>query len=874
VSFSRDSLFDQVLDEALALDEVARAMERADTRSDSTREKLRQRRVRLLHPLEGEFAELEALDGRLTFVAQSIRNVVDPFWRHYTKGRSQTRPFDPISDILGPIWGVLWSWVGEGIFRLWIWLAWPLFVVYHVVLAAVLFGPGILAWRNTINLWWAVVPTAFVVLNLLVLISGLYSRALYNKDRSAQPALWLDRQGIDAGVDKIIEQDPDYREIASRMEESLLAVRRRLLEQQVLPEIRTILNVRLAAEDGSAVDPAEFRVVSAAGLGEVDDQRYEISTNSMTRLVRLLRQLPGGSVGLSGPRGVGKTTSLRAIARGDEMVWPEPVLKIYLSAPVRYVALEFLHHIVSEVCTAIAGPPAPAVAPAASIAEISQSARGRLRRIGASTAAWRAVAYLLVFAILVGGYLGARLSGVEAVRSGRTQLIIVAAAALLALTMQAVPLRGLPNLLIVGRQLHVHIALATGTLIGWALLTYGAVVWTIRAPLAAWGGATVAAIALLVIAVDRHRRTRRPVEPLTPETPPVGEPPAPLEALRTEAEELLNAIAYSYSESRARGAKVNAGSKAPIALSGEFSQLDSTTVERRMLTLPQIVARLRALIERATSRVRVLVAIDEIDKIDSKDDARLFINDLKAIFGVYRSYFVVAVSRDAMIDFERRGLAVRTEIDSAFDEVLHVSAMSLDETRELLNRRVVGLTEPYVRLCYCLSGGLPRDAIRAMRAIVNAGLERRGRVLLPEIARSVLIDEASRFATATLAAASNESTWPPELYVTLGDLRRRDIGPEAYESRSSALPVPGESVGPLLETAVLLRFYGAVWHTFGVPPAGLPATDIERLAEARRDMAENIGSVVFPVAHAEPAGAKAKVPRRRPPVRPNGTGVT
>jgi hypothetical protein len=46
------------------------------------------------------------------------------------------------------------------------------------------------------------------------------------------------------------------------------------------------------------------------------------------------------------------------------------------------------------------------------------------------------------------------------------------------------------------------------------------------------------------------------------------------------------------------------------------------------------------------------------------------------------------------------------------------------------------------------------------------------------------------------------------------------------------------------EAAVLLRFYGAVWDAFSVPE---PAPhDIELLAEARRDMAENIASVRLP----------------------------
>jgi hypothetical protein len=41
-------------------------------------------------------------------------------------------------------------------------------------------------------------------------------------------------------------------------------------------------------------------------------------------------------------------------------------------------------------------------------------------------------------------------------------------------------------------------------------------------------------------------------------------------------------------------------------------------------------------------------------------------------------------------------------------------------SRKLLYRRVIGLTEPYVALCHCLSGGLARDLIRAARQVTRA----------------------------------------------------------------------------------------------------------------------------------------------------------
>jgi hypothetical protein len=81
---------------------------------------------------------------------------------------------------------------------------------------------------------------------------------------------------------------------------------------------------------------------------------------------------------------------------------------------------------------------------------------------------------------------------------------------------------------------------------------------------------------------------------------------------------------------------------------------------------------------------------------------------------------MVSVSDDALTAFERRGLPLRDAFDSSFDEIIHVAPLSYAESRRLLYRRVIGLTEPYVALCHCLAGGLARDLIRAARQVTRA----------------------------------------------------------------------------------------------------------------------------------------------------------
>ena len=142
---------------------------------------------------------------------------------------------------------------------------------------------------------------------------------------------------------------------------------------------------------------------------------------------------------------------------------------------------------------------------------------------------------------------------------------------------------------------------------------------------------------------------------------------------------------------------------------------------------PEIVDEFRNFARDAAADVhlrhnRVFIGIDELDKIGSAEQAERFLNEIKGIFGIPHLYFIVSVSDDALTAFERRGLPLRNAFDSSFDEIMHVGPLSYHESRRLLYRRVIGLSEPYAALCHCIAGGLARDAIRAARQVVRAAI--------------------------------------------------------------------------------------------------------------------------------------------------------
>ncbi|MEV1063568.1 P-loop NTPase fold protein [Streptomyces sp. NPDC050263] len=156
------------------------------------------------------------------------------------------------------------------------------------------------------------------------------------------------------------------------------------------------------------------------------------------------------------------------------------------------------------------------------------------------------------------------------------------------------------------------------------------------------------------------------------------------------------------------------------------------------LTLPELVQQLRRTLaevagELRPQRRRVVVTIDEIDRLGTTAKALEFLGEIKAILGVTGVHFLISVSEDVGASFVRRGLPGRDVADSTFDDVVHVRPCSLEESKRILAQRAAGLSEPFVALAHALAGGVPRDLIRYSREMVSLR-ESRGEVELRNIA--------------------------------------------------------------------------------------------------------------------------------------------
>jgi hypothetical protein len=231
--------------------------------------------------------------------------------------------------------------------------------------------------------------------------------------------------------------------------------------------------------------------------------------------------------------------------------------------------------------------------------------------------------------------------------------------------------------------------------ISWLLITAGgvvAVIWLGDVLRRAWAA--------------RHRTTRGPAGP---------DPYRFARLARRRLHELRHL------DTRTVGLTAGTGSSSLISLSGTRSMESA----RQGFSLPELVARYLEFTAAAVANGNsVIVGIDELDRMDSDDEARRFLNDIKGLFGQPGCYYVASVSEDAMSAFERRGMPYRDVFDSAFDTVLYIAPLTPAESARLLSRRVIGFGAGAHLICYALSGGLPRDLIRVAR---DLSIQARGR---------------------------------------------------------------------------------------------------------------------------------------------------
>ncbi|MDB4872567.1 MAG: hypothetical protein JWL97_3571 [Gemmatimonadales bacterium] len=212
-------------------------------------------------------------------------------------------------------------------------------------------------------------------------------------------------------------------------------------------------------------------------------------------------------------------------------------------------------------------------------------------------------------------------------------------------------------------------------------------------------------------------------------------------------------------------------------------------------SMPEIVGHLRRFLDEISREAkldggRVLIAIDEVDRISDLNQAERFIGEIKTIFGIANCFFLVSVAEEVGSVFARRALAGRSVFENAFDEIVSVHALSLTEAQELLQKRVLGMTDSFLYLTYALSGGIPREVIRVARRLVEINSDYH-QVRLHEFSRRLIQEEMYEAIDGTRSLLSNlqlSSEWG-DVFSSLETLResfeQKTVASEVHQSLTS-----------------------------------------------------------------------------------------
>ncbi|MFG1962399.1 hypothetical protein [Nonomuraea sp. NPDC049028] len=223
-------------------------------------------------------------------------------------------------------------------------------------------------------------------------------------------------------------------------------------------------------------------------------------------------------------------------------------------------------------------------------------------------------------------------------------------------------------------------------------------------------------------------------------------------------------------EARRHYQRLQAEQTATMQASGKLPVLETgfnRTVALKPLpwTMPELVGHLCRFLEGVTKAEqargrRVLICIDEVDRIGSAEEATRFLSEIKAVFGSLHCYFLVAVADELGAAFARRVITGPSHVENAFDEIVLLEPMSFELSRQLLQRRVPGFTDSFVWLDLALSGGLPRELIRVARRLVEVNIEFEYELRLSQLADRLVREEIHEAISGTRSQIARLSIGP------------------------------------------------------------------------------------------------------------------
>lgn len=150
---------------------------------------------------------------------------------------------------------------------------------------------------------------------------------------------------------------------------------------------------------------------------------------------------------------------------------------------------------------------------------------------------------------------------------------------------------------------------------------------------------------------------------------------------------------------------------------GKWKSSREQELVERPSTLSSLVNDFRALAEHAGREAgRVVIAIDELDKMDDPRKVKDLLRDIKGVFDVPHVHFLVSVSDEAARSLNLGALTGRSEFNSSFYTVIELPPVSPSGCTQLLEHRA-GVDLAVARVLGVLAGGNPREVLRLAEAV-------------------------------------------------------------------------------------------------------------------------------------------------------------
>lgn len=153
---------------------------------------------------------------------------------------------------------------------------------------------------------------------------------------------------------------------------------------------------------------------------------------------------------------------------------------------------------------------------------------------------------------------------------------------------------------------------------------------------------------------------------------------------------------------------------------------------------------------------RVIIGIDEMDKLEAGQATEDFLNSIKQLFTISSCSFLVSVSSSAWARFVQRGVDVRDALDSSLDAIERIDALDFLETRSLIRHRQELMSDSEILFCYVLAGGFPREVMRCAQSLAISNRDEEGNThRLDLLAGRVLDREVDRLIEAARSAVAD-----------------------------------------------------------------------------------------------------------------------